>query len=465
MAIYKCEVCGYEYDEEKEGIAFAELPSDWLCPVCESTKNYYIPSTDDTEADTKIDTAEFRYEDYVRTGDPIEKYMDDIHSIADNGGTIIEPMRTRVSTVAWDEILIKGAQMAKLPLDDHAPVNAATVIGPGAKMPLVIESPIFVTHMSFGALSKEAKIALAKGSAAAKTAMCSGEGGILPESIEASYKYIFEYVPNRYSVTDEYLQRSDAIEIKLGQSAKPGMGGHLPGDKVTSEIAAIRGFPEGSDIISPSHHPDIRNPEELKETVASLRKRSGGRPVGVKIAGGNIEADLKAVLHSNPDFVTIDGRAGATGAAPKFVKAATSMPSIFALYRARKFLDENKAGDISLIITGGFRISPDFAKAIAMGADAVALGTSALMAIGCQQYRMCHTGKCPMGITSQNPDLRARLDIEKAAKGLENFLNVSKAELKTFARLTGGDDVHAMSSSDLCTTNSEISGHTDIGHV
>jgi glutamate synthase domain-containing protein 2 len=174
---------------------------------------------------------------------------------------------------------------------------------------------------------------------------------------------------------------------------------------------------------------------------------------------------MEVALYAEPDFITIDGRAGATGAAPKFVKGSASVPTLFALHRARRFLDEKGASHISLMITGGLRISPDFAKALALGADAVAIGTSALMACGCQQYRMCGTGKCPMGITTQDPELRARFDIEKSTKRLENFLRVSTEELKDFSRLTGNDDVHKLSTRDLCTTNSEISNHTDIEHV
>jgi glutamate synthase domain-containing protein 2 len=330
---------------------------------------------------------------------------------------------------------------------------------------MVIETPVYVTHMSFGALSKEAKIALAKGSAAARTAMCSGEGGILPESLENSYKYIFEYVPNKYSATEENLKRVDAIEIKIGQSAKPGMGGHLPGKKVTKEVAEIRGFNEGDDIISPSHFDDITNRDQLKERVSWLRELSGGKPIGIKFAAGHVEADLEVALFAEPDFITVDGRAGATGASPKMVKMATSVPSMYALHRAKKYLKEKNTESISLLITGGFRVSSDFVKALAMGADAIAIGTAALMAIGCQQYRICHTGKCPMGITTQDPELRARLNVGDSAKGLENFLKASTEEIRDFARLTGNDDVHNLSVTDLCTTNSEISNYTDIEHV
>jgi glutamate synthase domain-containing protein 2 len=257
----------------------------------------------------------------------------------------------------------------------------------------------------------------------------------------------------------------DAIEIKFGQSAKPGMGGHLPGEKVTREIAEIRGFDPGKSITSPSKFDDIRSPQDLRQKIGWLREVSQGRPIGVKFAAGNLEADLEAALAAEPDFITIDGRAGATGAAPKYVKAATSVPTIFALSRARKFLDENRAKNVSLIITGGIRISADIAKALALGADAVAIGTAALMAIGCQQYKICNTGKCPMGIATQDPGLRANLNIEKAARKLENFLQVTTAELKDFARLTGRHSIHDLSVGDLCTVNSEVSNFTPVEHV
>jgi glutamate synthase domain-containing protein 2 len=401
----------------------------------------------------------------LRASDEIETYMADIHQMADTGQSIVEPMRTRKPTFSWDDLLIKGAQLAKLPLNPDEAVTTETVIGPAADQPMVIQTPVYITHMSFGALSPEAKTALAKGSAAVKTAMCSGEGGILASSIDNAHRYIFEYVPNRYSVSEENLKRVDAIEIKFGQSAKPGMGGHLPGEKVTREIAEIRGFKPGESITSPARFKDIGSREELKQKIDWLRNVSGGRPIGVKFAAGNIEADLETALYARPDFITLDGRAGATGAAPKYVKAATSVPTIFALHRARKFLDDYGADYVSLVITGGIRVSADIAKALALGADAVAIGTAALMAIGCQQYRICNTGKCPMGIATQDVELRAGLKVDKAARRLENFLHVTTLELIDFARLTGNDSIHGMSVADLCTVNAEISQFTAVEHV
>lgn len=294
--------------------------------------------------------------------------------------------------------------------------------------------------------------------------MCSGEGGMLPEEYEAADKYIFEYIPNLYSVTDENLKKVDAIEIKIGQGTKPGMGGHLPGDKVTPEIAAMRGKPVGQDIKSPSKFPNIHSKDDLKALVSELRERSEGRPVGIKLAAGRIEKDMAFAVYAEPDFITIDGRGGATGSSPFFLRESTSIPTIFALYRARKYLDSINSG-ISLIITGGLRVSSDFAKAIAMGADAIAVASGPMIAAACQQYRICGTGLCPVGIATQDPELRARLKGEAAAKRVANYLNVSLEELKTFARVAGHSKLHNLSVEDLVTTCREISEHTNIAHV
>ena len=470
---YECSVCGYIYDEDAEGTAWSKLPDEWECPVCGADTSYFDPQGESPALDAAspeapagaVPTLDNYLSDWKRSADELEQNFAAIQHIAVTGESIIEPMRTRKPVASWDEILVMGAQLASLPLNEDEPVTTRTVIGPKASQPLVISTPVFVSHMSFGALSREAKIALAKGSARVETAMCSGEGGILPESLEAAHRYIFEFVPNRYSVTDENLKAVDAIEIKIGQSAKPGMGGHLPGHKVTEEIAAVRGFPQGEDVISPAHFEDITNPEQLRQKVAWLREASGGKPIGIKLAAGHIEADLEIALQADPDFITIDGRPGATGAALKSVKDSTAIPTIFALARARRYLDSMVAEGISLVITGGFRTSSEMAKALAMGTDAVAIASAALIAIGCQQYRICDTGRCPVGITTQDPDLRSRFDIDRSAERLANFFRVTTGELENFARLTGHADVHQLSVDDLRTTSSEIAKYTDIAHV
>lgn len=470
MARYRCKICGYIYDEEKEGVKFSDLPDDWKCPLCKAPKTSFEKITQNSEMNKEakeikenINLSNYMRE-YERNSDDKEIWMKDIHEMAVTGKSISSAMGTKLPIVSWNDILILGAQLNPMPLLDDEKVNIQTIIGKKAKKPMVIESPVFVTHMSFGALSKEAKISLAKGTSMVKTAIGSGEGGILPEERQNAYKYIFEYIPNKYSVTDENLKNSDAIEIKIGQGTKPGMGGHLPGEKVTEEIAKIRGKSVGESIMSPSRFTEINDKDDLKKLVNELREKSEGRPIGIKIAAGHIEKDLEYICYAEPDFITIDGRGGSTGSSPKFLKDATSVPTIYALHRARKYLDENNM-DIDLIITGGLRISSDFAKAIAMGADAIAIGTAAMIAIACQQYRVCNTGMCPVGIGTQREDLRKRLNIDACSQRLANYLNVVNGELKTFARITGKDDIHKLSIDDLVTTNREISDYTNISHV
>lgn len=470
--VYKCSVCGYVYDEEKENKPFSELE---CCPICKQPSDKFKPDKipENTSVSPEVKAASISknaeslnlsYPKETRKTDGDYRYMKEIHEMAVTGKSAIEAMGTRMKMPNWDDVLILGAQLNPMPLEEHAEVSLKTVIGKHAKKPMTLQMPVYISHMSFGALSKETKIALAKGSAAAGTAMCSGEGGILPEEKEAAYSYIFEYVPNLYSVTDENLKSSDAIEIKIGQGTKPGMGGHLPGSKVTPEIAKIRNKPLGKDVISPSKFPGIHNADDLKHLVNELRTRSEGRPIGIKIAAGRIEKDLEFCVHAEPDFITIDGRGGATGASPAIIRDSTSVPTIYALYRARKYLDAI-GSDIDLVITGGLRVSSDFAKAIAMGADAVAIASAAMVAAACQQYRICGTGMCPVGVATQDEKLRERLHIDAAAKRVENYLKCSAEELRTFARITGNADIHGLSVADLCTINREISKHTNIAHA
>lgn len=474
MAKYQCRVCKYIFDEEKEGMKITDLDACFMCGS--SIDNFEMveddegnpvtggqaaapaaPAEEKAENELAYDAAFVRHDDSCR-------YMDQIHEMAVSGETLHAAMSTQMPMPNWDDILLLGAQLNPPPLDDDAPVNIQTVIGKKAAKPMVLESPVYISHMSFGALSKETKEALSKGSAMAKTAMCSGEGGILPEEKAAAYKYIFEYVPNLYSVNDQNLKEADAIEIKIGQGTKPGMGGHLPGEKVTAEIAAVRGKEQGKDVQSPSKFPNINSKEDLKDLVSQLRKRSEGRPIGIKIAAGKIEKDLEFCVFAEPDFITIDGRGGATGSSPFFLREATSVPTVYALYRARKYLDSVHS-DIDLVITGGLRVSADFAKAIAMGADAVAIASAALISAACQQYRICGSGNCPVGVATQDPELRKRLKGDAAAQRVANFLNVSADELRSFARITGHEDLHDLTTDDLCTISREISEFTDIVHA
>ncbi len=460
MKKFICSVCGYVQEGDTP-------PKE--CPVCHQPSEKFREAGEEekkagTEEQNGTVSNDLSYDKSFYRTDESCRYMEEIHQMAVTGKSIGGSMGTRMSMPSWDDILLLGAQLNPAPLDDGAPVSTMTVIGKHAKRPMVLENPVYISHMSFGALSKEIKVALAKGSAMAKTAMCSGEGGILPEEREASYKYIFEYIPNKYSVTDENLRAADAIEIKIGQGTKPGMGGHLPGEKVTAEIARIRGKKQGEDIQSPSRFPELHSREDLRDMVTMLRNRSDGRPIGIKIAAGRIERDLEYCVYAGPDFITIDGRGGATGSSPFFLREATTVPTVYALYRARKYLDSVHS-DISLVITGGLRVSADAAKALAMGADAVAVASAALIAAACQQYRICGSGNCPVGIATQNPELRKRLKVDQSAQRVANYLNVTLEELKTFARITGHTSVHDLCVDDLVTVNREISEFTNIRHA
>lgn len=462
MKRYRCSVCGYIYDEEQERRPFSDLKE---CPVChQPTEKFTIYEKERNEEIKEKKEVKLEYpKEFVRQDESC-RYMKEIHEIAVTGKSISAAMGTEMPMPGWDDILILGAQLDPMPLEETAQVRTETVIGRHARKPLVLENPVYISHMSFGALSREAKISLARGSALAHSAMCSGEGGILPEEMEAADKYIFEYVGNLYSVTPENLRNADAIEIKIGQGTKPGMGGHLPGEKVTREISEVRNKPIGKDIIAPSRFPGIKTKEDLKNLISQLKYASEGRPVGMKIAAGRIERDLAFCVYAEPDFITIDGRGGATGSSPKFLRDSSSVPTIYALYRARKYLDSIQS-DISLIITGGLRVSADFAKALAMGADAIAIASSALIAMACQQYKICGTGMCPMGIATQDKELRARLHEDAAAARVANFLRVSLEELKMFARITGHENLHDLSVEDLCTISREISEYTNIPHA
>ena len=462
MAKYRCSVCGYIYDEEQEGAPFSELRE---CPVCHQSADKFVLWQE--EADIKKQPAKELKQDYPKEfvrSDASCRYMNEIHEMAVTGKSISAAMGTLLPMPGWDDILILGAQLDPMPLNEDAEVRTTTVIGPHAARPLVLENPVYISHMSFGALSREAKVSLARGSAMAHSAMCSGEGGILPEEMQAADKYIFEYVGNLYSVTPENLRNADAIEIKIGQGTKPGMGGHLPGEKVTAEISRIRNKPMGKDVIAPSRFPGIETKEDMKALVSQLRMASEGRPIGIKIAAGHIERDLAFCAYAQPHFITIGRRGGATRSSPMLLLGSASVPTIYALHRARKYLD-SIGSDISLIITGGLRVSSDFAKAIAMGADAIAVASAPLIAMACQQYRICGTGMCPMGIATQDEELRRRLNQDAAAARVANFLNVSLEELKMFARITGHADLHDLSVEDLCTVSREISEFTDIPHA
>ncbi len=398
------------------------------------------------------------------TGFSTDEKTANIQKLAVSGKSENSAMRTSRTFPGLETLVFKGAQLHKMPLNAEVPVNTKTVIGKTAKQPLVIDMPFYVSHMSFGALSREAKIALAKGTSLVGTAMCSGEGGMLPGERQAATKYIYELGTAAFSHKDEVIKQADAVEIKIGQGVKPGLGGHLPAYKVTPEIAKIRGLKPGEASVSPGRLSGVNNLADLQKMVSHIKEITDGKPVGIKFASGHIEEDIEFALKAGPDFITIDCRGGATGSSPKFLKDNVGIPPVFAVRRARKYLDQS-GSEVTLCITGGFRDSADIAKALALGADAVALATASMIAIGCIQAKVCHTGTCPAGIATQDETLRQLFDEKKSLKQFENFYLATNAELKVFARTNGVDDVHRLTVSDLVTDNTAVAAFTDIDHV
>jgi len=451
-----CAVCGYVHE--------GDGPPD-ACPVCGAGPEDFEPEVVEPAAAAPAAAPAGEYlAEWARERDDFEeKYARVVH-LAKTGESETSPMRTQKRFPDWDSVLFRGAQLHRPPRNEDEPVTTTTVLGRTAAEPLEIAAPFYVSHMSFGALSKEAKIALAMGAARVGTAMCSGEGGMLPEEREHAAQYVYELGTASFSHVDDAIRRADAVEIKIGQAAKPGLGGHLPAEKVTEEIAAIRGIARGEPSVSPGRYCRLERPEDLKAEVERVRGVAGGKPVGVKVTAGHVEEDLEVVLAAAPDWVTIDCRGGATGSAPTFVKDHVCLPPIFAIHRARAFLDA-AGSDLTLCVTGGFRDSTDIAKALALGADAVAMATASLIAIGCQQYRICHTGRCPVGITTQDGELRGRFDVEKSADRFVRFYEATTRELEVLARINGRTSVHDLDVTDLVTLSREISDHTSIAHA
>ncbi len=356
----------------------------------------------------------------------------------------------------WEDIQLLTAQLHKAPLLDDDPVGTGVVIGPNANKPLALKIPLFVSDMSFGALSEPAKVSLARGAELAGTGICSGEGGMLPEEQQANSRYFYELASARFGFDWEKVAKVQAFHFKGGQGAKTGTGGHLPGAKVQGKIAEVRGLQPGQDAISPPRFPDWTSPAQIKEFADEVRERTGGIPIGYKLSAQHIEKDINAALEVGVDYIILDGRGGGTGAAPIIFRDNISVPTIPALARARRHLDKIDRKDVTLVITGGLRKPADFIKALALGADAIAVSNAAMQAIGCIAMRACHTNNCPVGIASQKPHLASRLVVEKSARQLANFFEASVELMQVMARACGHDHLSQFNLDDLTTWKKEM---------
>ncbi|HNP37667.1 MAG TPA: glutamate synthase-related protein [Woeseiaceae bacterium] len=357
----------------------------------------------------------------------------------------------------WDDIQVMTAQMATKPLFEDAVVSTELVIGPRARKPLTLTIPLFVSDMSFGALSEEAKLALATGAELAGTGICSGEGGMLPEEQAANSRYFYELASARFGYEEAKLEKVQAFHFKGGQGAKTGTGGHLPGIKNVGKISKVRGIPEGQPAVSPPTFKDLRSVADFKAFADRVREVTGGIPIGFKLSANHIEKDIQFALDASADYIILDGRGGGTGAAPAMFRDHISVPTIPALARARRYLDEQGvSGEVTLIITGGLRTPMDFVKALALGADGVAIANSAMQAIGCVAARICNTNNCPAGIATQNADLRQRLNVEKSATQLRNFFAASVELMQVMARACGHDSLSSFNRNDLATWHREM---------
>lgn len=366
----------------------------------------------------------------------------------------------------FDDLVFLNAQVSRPPIDYYRePCDTEVILGARyAERPLRLKVPIIVGAMSFGAISKEAKLAIAYATKELGIAVSTGEGGMIPEEREIAPLVIAQYASGRFGVSAEYLRTSDAVEIKIGQGAKPGQGGLLLGEKVIGEVSKIRRLPEGSDAISPARHLDIVGPEDLRMKIEQLREVTDWKvPIAVKFAAGRVKDDVKIAAKAGADFVIIDGKPAGTGAAPESLIEFAGIPTIAAITQADAALKEiGMRKEVSLVASGGIRTGADVAKALALGADAVAIATGVLVAMGCKRCGLCFTGKCPYGIATQDPNLRKRLNVKVASARITNYLKSVVEELKMFTQLSGKTSVRNLEKEDLRALTLEASMMTGV---
>ena len=404
--------------------------------------------------------------------------LEDIHAKAELGRYRIRGFSTFQKVTHFDDLTFLSTGLTRFPLEGYKErCNTRTVIGGlRAENPLVLETPIYISGMSYGALSANAKTALGKGAAMVGTASCTGDGGMLQSERDASDKLIYQVLPSRYGFNPHHLVQAQAVEIVVGQGAKPGTGGMLMGVKVLDDIADMRDLPRGIDQRSPARHPDWLGPDDLAVKIEQLREATDWRvPIHVKLGACRVDDDVKLAAKAGADAIVIDSMVAGTGASAEVLIEHSGIPTVPAIVMAREALRElGLYGKVSLIASGGIRNGADVAKALALGADAVAIGIGALVALNCNkdipasdfineigvpagQCRHCHTGKCPVGITTQDPELTKRLDPDEAAERVANYINSMTMEMALLTRSLGKGDVHSLEPEDLAALTIEAS--------
>jgi glutamate synthase domain-containing protein 2 len=385
----------------------------------------------------------------------------EIKELAETGKSTICSMGSQKNLpFSFSDIHFVPAQVYKIPREREDGVNTEITIGPRAKKPLIVASPIIISGMSLGATSRNSKLVISRVAKELGIGYNSGEGGILEEEIAEAPKHLIgQYATDRAAVEMSILKRLAAVEIRFGQGAYPGKGSYVPESKIANEeverVKGLRGYEQSS---SPAHHFDMNNPKEIKDKVAWLRENSEMVPIGAKIGCGNVERDTGILVDAGVDFIALDGFGGGTGATEQYVRDNIGIPIMAALPRASKYLKEVGAEErVTLIVGGGLRTSTDFAKCLALGADAVYIATAALVAINCEQYRICHTGLCPTGVTSHKLALTKNLSIEQGVRRLSNFIRVSTEEIANITRIVGKDDVRKLCVEDLVSMKKELS--------
>ncbi|MDA0747687.1 MAG: FMN-binding glutamate synthase family protein [bacterium] len=382
----------------------------------------------------------------------------------------------------FDDLTFIPCTLTRIPLEGYRErCESKTVLGTRyAKKPIELDIPIMITGMSWGALSYNAKVALAKGARTVGSSNTTGDGGMLKAEREESRVLIYEVLPSRYGINVHDLRVADGIELTIGQGAKPGTGGLLLGAKVLDTIAHQRDLPLGVDQRSPARHPDFLGPDDMVIKIEELREATDWQvPIFVKMGATRVFDDVRLAAKAGADVVVVDGMEGGTAASAEICQEHTGIPTLAAVCEARAALEDiGMYGKVQLIIAGGIRNGVDAAKAMALGADAVYIGTAALMALNCNKplyvddYKAmgtkpyhchhCHTGKCPVGITTQDPELMKRLEVEPAAERVANFLQAMTSEIQILARACGKANVHDLEPEDLRALNSEASMITGV---